>query len=79
MVKCSELDEMQADKISQLSREALIEEFVEKVKTGEVPIDKVCITTAIKQEIGTRILQALGIDPYNIASIVRMRALLQEK
>ena len=80
MSAISERNEIRAREISERSREALIEDFVAKVESGELPFDKRSIMEAIESEVGGKdILDMLGIVSYNLASIVMLQVRINKE
>lgn len=80
MSAISDRNEIHAREISERSREALIEEFVAKVESGELPFDKRSIMEAIESEVGGKdILDMLGIVSYNLASIVMLQVRINKE
>lgn len=74
MSAISDRNEIHAREISARSREAIIEDFVAKVESGELPFDKRSIMEAIEIEVGGKdVLDMLGIVSYNLASIVMLQ------
>lgn len=80
MSAISDRNEIHAREISERSREALIEDFVAKVESGELPFDKRSIMEAIESEVGGKdILDMLGIVSYNLASIVMLQVRINKE
>ena len=80
MLQTSELNKMQARKISEISREELIADLVQEIENGHLPLDKHSIMQAIKNKVGGQeVLEMLGWDACNLASIVRMQVLVNLK
>lgn len=80
MSAISDRNEIHAREISERSREALIEEFVAKVESGELTFDKRSIMEAIESEVGGKdILDMLGIVSYNLASIVMLQVRINKE
>lgn len=80
MFQTSELNKMQARKISEISREELIADFVQEIENGHLPLDKYSIMEAIKRRCGgEEVLEMMGWNAENLASIVRLQALVNLK
>lgn len=80
MSAISDRNEIHAREISERSREALIEDFVAKVESGELPFDKRSIMEAIESEVGGKdVLDMLGIVSYNLASIVMLQVRINKE